>query len=76
MTNSLCKDCGVETIRPDGIDYYMVNHKLWKKYGVGEDMLCIKCLEERMGRKLKKSDILVCPITRYYNPYTSKLLLS
>ena len=36
---------------------YMVNKDLWDKYGNGNLTLCKSCLENRMGRKLTKSDI-------------------
>ena len=47
-----CTDCGDK-------DYnmYMVNKDLWDKYGNGNLTLCKSCLENRMGRKLTKSDI-------------------
>lgn len=50
-------------------DYYMVNEYVWKKYGVEKNMLCIKCLEKRMKRKLKFEDLTLCPVN-ISNPYT------
>lgn len=35
----------------------MVNDEIWDRHGNEEDVLCPPCLEERMGRKLKKNDI-------------------
>jgi len=83
-----CHDCGKETHILNG-DYYMVTPLIWNKYGLGgsylyedgwrEDTpsgeLCMSCLEDRMGRKLEKSDLLICPLN-YLNPYTNKLLNS
>ena len=57
-----CKDCKKDTFLSSDIDYYMVTHELWKKYGVGEDMLCISCFEDRLGRKLTKNDLLDCAL--------------
>ena len=37
---------------------FMVNDEIWNKHGNGENILCPPCLEERMGRKLKKDDVL------------------
>lgn len=71
----LCKDCGKDTFI-ERKDYYMVTHDLWYKFGVGNGMLCMDCIENRIGRKLTKSDILVCPLTLDYNPYTSAILKS
>jgi hypothetical protein len=47
-----CEDCG-------DTDYkmYMVNDDIWKKYGNDTKTLCKSCLEKRLGRPLKKSDV-------------------
>lgn len=37
-------------------------------------MLCIECLERRMKRKLRKSDILDCRLNTLINPYTISIL--
>lgn len=68
-----CKDCGKDCSIDDK-DYYMVTFELWEKYGVGSEMLCMNCMEERIGHKLTKNDILKCPITQVFNPYTSAIL--
>lgn len=60
-----CVDCNKNCINDDK-DYYMVKNNLWKKIGVGEKMLCMDCLESRIGRKLIKKDILVCPLTNQF----------
>lgn len=69
----LCVDCGKDCF-VDERDYYMVTHEVWDKYGVGEGMLCMDCMEARIGHKLIKSEILPCPITEYFNPYTMSIL--
>jgi len=71
--NEICKDCQKDCFL-DGKDYFMVQHDIWKKYGVGLGLLCMSCMEERIGRKLIKDDILVCHVTTHWNPYTSKIL--
>lgn len=68
-----CDDCNKDCFA-DGKDYYMIKHDLWEKHGTGEGMLCMDCLESRLGHKLKKEEILVCPITTLFNPYTAKIL--
>jgi hypothetical protein len=50
-----CHDCD-----DDDIEYYMVQNDLWEKYGCGLGMLCIDCLEERIGRKLTVEDFTDC----------------
>lgn len=55
-----CKDCKFSTIS----EYYMVQKELWK-HAVPEDprcLLCIACLEKRIGRELKPEDFTDCPL--------------
>jgi hypothetical protein len=40
----------------------MVQDSIWEQYGVDLDMLCIGCLEDRIGRQLKKTDFTKFPI--------------
>lgn len=49
-----CAICGVDTQATH--EYYMVTDELWKQHGVRHGMLCIGCLEQRMGRQLAKKD--------------------
>lgn len=49
-----CRDCGINTIAIR--EYYMVQKPLWNEHGVTKGMLCIGCLEKRMGRKLVPAD--------------------
>jgi hypothetical protein len=69
--NFICVDCGKDTWKDDK-DYYMIKNDMWDKYGVGEKMLCMKCIETRLGHKLTRADITDCPLNRM-NYYTSKL---
>ena len=56
--NFICIDCSVMTM---GYEYYMVTDKVWLKANPKEKgMLCIGCLEERLGRKLKNKDFTKC----------------
>lgn len=64
-----CKDCSVCTLKAK--EYYMVNKELWDNFGCGKSMLCIECLESRMGRTLKASDFTDAPINW---PMTNKSL--
>jgi hypothetical protein len=47
---------------------YTINH------GVGEGMLCMDCIEGRLGHKLTKEEILPCYVTEIYNQYTKLIL--
>jgi len=69
----LCKDCGKDCF-VDNKDYYMVNNEIWKKHGVGTGVLCMDCMEERIGHKLTVNDILPCPLTESFNSYTKAIL--
>lgn len=56
----LCQDCSTHT---GGSDYYMVTNQLWEEAHpqiVG--MLCMSCLEARIGRKLVLEDFANVPV--------------
>lgn len=60
MAMHACQDCPVDTL---GGDYYMVHNELWNEVHpniVG--MLCLPCLERRVGRRLRLSDFTDAPI--------------
>ena len=61
-----CHDCGKDT-RPcdfedgypaEGWELYMVEPEVWEEAGAGDGrvFLCVGCLEERLGRKLRPED--------------------
>ena len=71
----LCLDCGVSTLDID--EFYMVHAPLWasvapKKGGKG--MLCIGCLEARLGRLLKQTDFTNCKTNYDDTPRSARLL--
>jgi hypothetical protein len=51
-----CADCDEHTID----EYYMVGDDLWADYGAGDRVLCIGCLEIRIGRRLTPADFTDC----------------
>jgi hypothetical protein len=55
-----CIWCGVDT-RELG-EYYMVADKVWNRYGPASGCLCIGCLEDRMGRQLRRGDFKDIPL--------------
>jgi len=60
--NFLCLDCGKDTFRNE---YYMLRNPVWKKANPKiKGMLCIKCVEKRLGRKLTKKDFADVPLNR------------
>ena len=46
-----CDDCGMNTF----YEFYVVHDGLWDQYG-SKWMLCVGCLESRMGRQLVTED--------------------
>lgn len=70
-----CVDCKKDCFR-DPKDYYMLKNEIWKVYGVGKGMLCIHCIETRLGRSLTKNDLVDFPINTVMNPYTANILKS
>lgn len=58
-----CLDCQVDTSRGEAEEYYMVHTELWLEVNPGNDgMLCIGCLEKRLGRELTRADFTDAPI--------------
>lgn len=55
----LCVDCSEHT----GLEHYYVHLTLWNSAGMGEcGMLCVGCLEARLGRLLTPSDFTTAHI--------------
>ena len=54
--NDFCVDCGVDTISSH--EYYMVHDSVWDQTGLDKHggMLCVSCLEARIGRTLNYTD--------------------
>lgn len=55
FVSMLCMDCGEDTTS----EYYMVHDEVWKQATRSHEthgMLCIGCLERRIGRSLHKED--------------------
>ena len=52
-----CAKCGTDTSK----EYYMVHDVLWEEYGV-DPLLCVGCLEEKMGRQLWSGDFTHCAL--------------
>jgi hypothetical protein len=67
---SACADCGIGTIRLG--EWYMVRDDVWeqawcrrrKSWQVlpGQEVLCIGCLEKRLGRTLMACDFIDAPV--------------
>lgn len=57
-----CKDCGIYTWTDH--DAYMVKNYIWDIYGVGDGMLCMECLQKRMGFFLRANHFISCELNR------------
>lgn len=59
-TDRRCRDCSIHTSSIG--EYYMVTNQVWEEAGgsteFGWGMLCIGCLEKRLGRQLVSTDFL------------------
>lgn len=71
-----CWDCAACTLCIN--EYYMVDDDLWYSATDEQDtptdvMLCIGCLENRLGGQLVASDFPNIPINRGVFPYSTRL---
>jgi hypothetical protein len=62
------------------LEYYSLLDDVWKETGLGprDGMLCIKCVEKRIGRRLKSTDfedVLINKLEHSWNQ-KSDLLIS
>lgn len=55
-----CVDCGMNTDK--GGEYYSVHCNVWNAGGGKRNLLCIGCLEKRIGRKLEANDFRDCRV--------------
>lgn len=76
--NFICIDCEVYTCPINGIaEYYSLKDNIWftanppntkgSKYDNG--MLCIGCVEKRLGRELNLKDFIKCPLNELDFPW-------
>lgn len=74
VDTTLCADCGVDTLAL--CEWYMVRDELWasawpggqiERSHPGSQVLCIGCLEQRLGRQLTATDFTDAPVNRMAN---------
>ena len=69
----LCLDCKVSTLFTN--EYYMVNDSLWTAANpLDNGMLCVSCLEGRIGRELHSGDFIDAPVN-FMGPFSELLTL-
>lgn len=71
-----CLDCGLDTSMRGACEYYTLLSHVWADTGLGRDdgMLCIGCVETRLGRELTPDDFSDCPLN--FEPRSSDRLKS
>jgi hypothetical protein len=65
MTQLPCSDCGADTtpVTRHGCEYYMVTADVWESAKIEmQGILCIGCLENRLGRRLQPCDFSTAPV--------------
>lgn len=67
-----CIDCGLNTMYAG--EYYMVNDAIWDAHVGSGGMLCIGCLENRMGRILNSNDFTSAPINSINQMKSERLI--
>lgn len=58
---SKCVDCNVDTTKIG--EYYIVHDSVWP-IGSHDGMLCVECVEDRIGRRLRWRDFTQCYVNR------------
>jgi hypothetical protein len=75
-TFNLCLDCNADTYQKKEHTVFLIKDAIRKKTKLrdGEGSLCLDCLEKRIGRKLRRSDINDSSLEFYSNPQKLQLL--
>lgn len=70
----VCMDCNINTMDTD--EYYMLKNEVWL-FVVPKDkkMLCVGCVEKRLGRELTPEDFSYCLLNEeeYSQPRSDRL---
>ena len=76
MENFICLDCGVNTA--DIGEYYMLTNEVWREAAPDEGelggMLCVNCVELRLGRQLWPEDFMDAPLNYMHSMLSPRLL--
>ena len=68
----LCLDCSADTCETD--EYYMIHDHVWTAVaGKDDGMLCIGCLETRLGRTLIPADFKDAPVNHGFFTQSRRL---
>ena len=70
-----CVDCRIDTAIIE--EYYMVRREIWERCTAINErskMLCIGCLEKRLGRTLIRSDFIDCLLNQSLDNKSVRLM--
>jgi hypothetical protein len=61
----MCDGCGRDTVTPP-FEWYTVKDHIWAETGLGthDAVLCVGCLEQRLGRQLHPEDFADVPTNK------------
>lgn len=61
----MCDGCGRDTVSPP-FEWYTVHDQIWAETGLGthDAVLCVGCLEQRLGRQLQPEDFPDVPTNK------------
>ncbi len=66
-----CWNCNTSTLN----EHYMVKNDVWDSGGIDRDkLLCIGCLESRIGRELTGKDFMLVPLNYIPYPRSERLI--
>jgi hypothetical protein len=65
-----CQDCDADTLETG--EYYLVHDEVWPIDSQG-GVLCIGCLEDRIGRRLVAADFTDCLLNREWRGHSERL---
>ena len=74
MLQTKCLDCREVTTTSRASEYYMVHDDLWKTANADVvGMICVGCLEKRIGRQLNPLVFSDCPLNHYTHGKSERL---
>jgi hypothetical protein len=58
----VCKDCGIDAVEAG--EWFMLRDDVWAQAAESDAVLCIGCVEVRLGRRLAPGDFLDVPLNQ------------
>ena len=67
-----CVDCKINTAKIG--EYYVVQDKVWAAANIDQGMLCVGCLDFRLGQQLTPQDFKDCQLNKNQHQKSARLL--